>query len=157
MDTSDSTVTASASKEEAGGGVKSEGGEDKMEVEGKTEEKGASKKVTLSAASKAGGGETTGSGGGDKKKSDEPDFQMIANPARVLPQQVRFAVVLIGGSAVMPLRLSNLVHTFRFAIQQTFQSKDLHQRFKSALIMFYKLMFTAWTHVPHGIAVCYVT
>ena len=57
-----------------------------MEVEGKGEEKagGGSKKVTVAAGSTA-----TSGGGGEKKKSDEPDFQMIANPARVLPQQVQ--------------------------------------------------------------------
>lgn len=92
MDTSESTATnapANPSKEEptAATAVKKEG-EDKMEVaEGKGEEKGGgNKKVTLPPASAAAAGNTAS---GDKKKSDEPDFQMIANPARVLPQQVR--------------------------------------------------------------------
>ena len=53
-----------------------EGGESKMEVESKSEGKGE-KKVTIAT-----------SGGKGEKKKDEPDFQMIANPARVLPQQV---------------------------------------------------------------------
>ena len=96
MDTSDATTAPNPSKEEptpatTAAAVKKEG-EDKMEVEGKADEKGgvggggASKKVTLPASS-AGAGNTAG---GEKKKSDEPDFQMIANPARVLPQQVRY-------------------------------------------------------------------
>ena len=95
MDTSDSTTTASTLIA-AGApppppplavGTKTEGKEDKMEIEGaKTQEKGESKKVTLVGVAK-GSGETA-SGGGEKRKSDEPDFQMIANPARVLPQQV---------------------------------------------------------------------
>ena len=95
MDTSDSTAaTANPSKEQpatATVSVKSEG-EDKMEVEGKMEEKGGggggNKKVTLPAPAAAAVNTASG-GGGEKKKSDEPDFQMIANPARVLPQQVR--------------------------------------------------------------------
>ena len=92
MDTSDSTTantTANPSKEEPTAAVKKEG-ENKMEVEGKGEEKGGggNKKVTLPAPAVAAGNTASG-GGGEKKKSDEPDFQMIANPARVLPQQVR--------------------------------------------------------------------
>ena len=95
MDTSDST-TAASSLISAGAppppplavGVKLDGKEDKMEIEGaKTEERGESKKVTLLGTAKGSGGETA-SGGGEKRKSNEPDFQMIANPARVLPQQV---------------------------------------------------------------------
>ena len=54
-----------------------EGGESKMEVESKSEGK-AEKKVTIA----------TSAGGKGEKKKDEPGFQMIANPARVLPQQV---------------------------------------------------------------------
>ena len=64
-------------------------GEDKMDVESKPEEK-VNKKEADSSGGK-GGTETaapSGGGGGDKKKTEEPDFQMIANPARVLPQQV---------------------------------------------------------------------
>lgn len=64
----DASVEVSESKETTA----KEG--DKMEVDAKSEEKGE-KKVTIV-------------GGKGEKKKDEPDFQMIANPARVLPQQV---------------------------------------------------------------------
>lgn len=93
METSNSTTKATATtansskkeneKEVEGGSPTAvvADGEDKMDVESKVEEK----KVTVGGGAKGGAEMATAN---EKKKTDEPDFQMIANPARVLPQQV---------------------------------------------------------------------
>ena len=98
METSDSTTkatatTATSSKkekekenEDASSTTVVADGENKMDVESKTEEK----KVIAGGGAKTERAETATAN--EKKKTDEPDFQMIANPARVLPQQVSLFV-----------------------------------------------------------------
>ena len=65
---------------------KGEGEEEGMEVEGEKE-----KDVSEAEKKVEGGGEGGGGGGREKeeKKEPEPEFEMLSNPARVLPQQVR--------------------------------------------------------------------